>query len=49
MPVRNLRTATMEKVLAIYHGAEHLRGDERDASITAGLQKLESADSTKSM
>ena len=43
-----LRAATMEKVVAIYRDTEGLRGDERDALITAGLQKLESADSTVS-
>jgi nitrite reductase/ring-hydroxylating ferredoxin subunit len=44
---RALRAATMEKVVAIYCGAEGLRGDERDALIAAELQKLESADSTE--
>ena len=44
---RDLRAVTMERVVAIYRGAEGLRGDERDALITAKLRKLESEDSTE--
>ena len=45
---RALRAATMEKVVAIYRDAEGLRGDERDALVTAELLKLESADPIQS-
>ena len=41
---RELRAATMEKVVQIYRDAERLRGDERDAFIGAALMGLESAD-----
>ena len=45
---RNLRAATMEKVVAIYRDAEGLRGDERDALITAELKGLEIAATPRS-